>query len=383
MPEGVTKPILGLEGVVMTDTTISKVDGEIGRLQYCGYDILDFAEEALFEEIIFLLWNRRLPNEQELHDFRQALTRHRTLRKGLIRVMQQYPNDGHPMSVLRTSVSGMGLYDLDAENNNPRAIYDKSEELVDALPIIIASWERIRTGKDPIEPRSDLTIAENFLYMLTGEMPQETQISALNSYLVLLAEQGLNASTFSARVTASTSSDLYSAVTTAIGTLKGPAHGGANQAAMEQFLEIGSLDNVKPWFEDAVLSGKRLMGIGHRVYKVEDPRAKILRRQADELTAGTEGRKWFEIAVLLEQLSRQHEFFIQRNLFVNVDYYSAIVLYQLGIPVDQFVSLFAMSRIAGWCANIMEQVSNNRLIRPRGNYVGLENQKWIPIQYRK
>lgn len=253
---------------------------------------------------------------------------------------------------------------------------------MDALPIIIASWESIRKEKEPIEPRQDLTLAENFLYMMTGEMPDGDKVRALNTYFVLLAEQGMNASTFSSRVTTSTNSDIYSAVTTAIGTLKGGSHGGANQAAMEQFIEIGSVDNVESWFNEAMASNRRLMGIGHRVYKVEDPRATVLRRQADILSRDDEGRKWYDIAVALETRARSDKFFIERNLFVNVDYYSAIVLKQIGIPVDQFVCMFAISRIAGWCAHIMEQSANNRLIRPRGNYVGPIGLKWIPLAER-
>ncbi|HEC24079.1 MAG TPA: citrate synthase [Chloroflexi bacterium] len=372
----------GLEGIVIAQSRLSKVDGSIGKLQYCGYNIKDLAANALFEEVIFLLWNYRLPTQSELDTFRADLAAQRVLEPELLGMMKQFPKGTHPMSVLRTVVSAIGMFDPEAEDNSPEANQRKAARLASVMPTIVAAWERIRNDEEPIAPRDDLTLATNFLYMLKGTEPTETETDAVNTYLVLLADHGMNASTFSARVTTSTLSDIYSAITTAIGTLKGPAHGGANQKAMEQFMEIGSPDNVDAWFEQAMENKRRIMGIGHRVYKTEDPRATILRERSKALAESSGDRTWYEIAWRLEQRARSHEFFIERNLFANVDYYSAIVLYQVGIPVDLFTPLFAMSRVAGWSAHVMEQWADNRLIRPRAEYVGPEDLAWVPIEER-
>lgn len=373
----------GLEGIVIAKTQKSKVDGAIGKLQYHGYNIIDLANNASFEEVIYLLWNNKLPNAEELDALKQDLAEKRSLSPELIDIMKQLPATAHPMAVLRTAVSALGTLDPEAEDTSIAATKRKARKLVAAMPTMVATWERIRNGKEPIEPCTDLSIAANFLCMLKGADPTETEVQAVDTYLVLLADHGMNASTFSARVTTSTLSDVYSAITTAIGTLKGPSHGGANQKAMEQFQEIGSADNVDAWFEDAIANGRRIMGIGHRVYKTEDPRAKILRERSRALSEASGDTKWFDIAWGLEQRARQDEYFIERNLYANVDYYSAIVLQQAGIPVDQFTSLFAMSRSAGWMANIIEQWEDNRLIRPRGEYVGPEDLEWVPIEERE
>ncbi len=371
----------GLEGVVVAQTQKSKVEGDIGRLQYHGYNIMDLAAHARFEEVVFLLWHDKLPTQAELDSFHATLAQRYELEPGILSMMKSYPKDAHPMAVLRTAVSTMGLFDPEAEDNSPEVNYRKAVRLTAAMPTIVAAWERIRHGAEPLAPRKDLWLAENFLYMLKGQEPTLAESKAIDSFLVLLADHGMNASTFSARVTTSTLSDMYSAITTAIGTLKGSAHGGANQRAMEQFIEIGSPDNVDAWFDKAMAEGKRIMGIGHRVYKAEDPRAKFLRSAAKELATG-EAKAWYEIAYRLEQRARSHEYFIERNLHANVDYYSAIVLYQVGIPVDQFTPLFAMSRIAGWSAHIFEQWADNRLIRPRGEYIGPVGLEWVPIEKR-
>jgi len=274
--------------------------------------------------------------------------------------------------------------DLTAEDTSPESNAQKLRRLTAVMPTLVAAWERVRSGEDPIAPRADLGIAANFLYMMTGEEPSATAVDAIDSFLILLADHGMNASTFSSRVTTGTLADVYSAVTTAIGTLKGPAHGGANQKAMEQFQSIGKPADVQGWFDKTMAAGERVMGIGHRVYKAEDPRATILRQRSKALAeeVGGEIADWFQVAYQLEQLARAHEFFQERNLFANVDYYSAIVLYQAGIPVDQFTALFAMSRIAGWSAHIMEQWADNRLIRPRAEYIGPEDLAWVPIEKR-
>ena len=375
-------PEKGLAGIVIAETQLSKVQGDIGKLQYHGYNIKDLAENALFEEVVYLLWHNKLPNQSELDALMADLAAKRQLPPQLFEVMDLLPKKTHPMGALRTLVSALGMFDPEAEDNSPEANRRKAVVLTSAIPTIVAAWERKRNGEDVVAPRDDLDLATNFLYMLTGTQPSEAEVDAVNSYLVLLADHGMNASTFSSRVTTSTLSDMYSAVTTAIGTLKGPAHGGANQAAMEQFMEIGSPANVDTWFDDAMANKKRIMGIGHRVYKAEDPRGTILRARSKALSESSGDSQWHDIAWNLEQRARSHEYFVERNLYANVDYYSAIVLYQVGIPVDQFTPLFAMSRTAGWTAHIMEQWTDNRLIRPRAEYVGPEDQPWVPIAKR-
>jgi citrate synthase len=372
----------GLAGVVIAETRLSSVNGDIGKLIYAGYNIKDLAEHATFEEVIYLLWNLKLPTQAELDAFHQELYAQRPLSSSTLEIMQHFPADAHPMAVLRTLVSMLGVYDENAENNSIEANKAKATRLVAKMPTIVAAWERIRQGHEPITPRNDLGIAANFLYMMTGNEPDEAEIDAIDAYLVLLADHGLNASTFSARVTTSTLADIYSAVTTAIGTLKGSAHGGANQKAMEQFVEIGDAEDVETWFNNALENKQRIMGIGHRVYKAEDPRGTILRARAQAIADKGLETQWFDIAHQLEKLVRSHEFYIERNLYANVDYYSAIVLRSVGIPVDQFTCVFAMSRVAGWCAHILEQWEHNRLIRPRAEYVGEMDLPWVPIENR-
>ncbi len=371
----------GLEGIIIGETNLSKVDGQIGKLQYHGYNIMDLAEYALFEEVVYLLWNLKLPTRGELDGLHTEIVKYQKLRPEIIEMMKLYPKDAHPMAVLRSAVSAEGMFDPNAEDNSDEENRRKAAILVAMMPTVVAAWERIRAGEDPIDPRDDLYLAANFLYMMQGREPTETEAKAINSYLVLLADHGINASTFSSRVTTSTLSDMYSAVTSAIGTLKGPAHGGANQKAMEQFMSVGGSDKVDAWFDNLMETGGRIMGIGHRVYKAPDPRGTVLRGQAEALATG-EAKEWYDIAYMIEQRARAHEFFIERSLYPNVDYYSAIVLYQVGIPVDQFTTLFAMSRIAGWSAHVMEQWKENRLIRPRAEYVGPEDQAWVAVDDR-
>ncbi len=371
----------GLEGIVIGETRLSKVNGEIGKLTYSGYNIMDLAEHALFEEVIYLLWNKRLPNQSEFDVFTAELRANQSLNPTIITMMKSFPKDAHPMAVLRTVVSALGLFDAYAENTSLEANLRKATKLTAVMGTIIAAWERIRNGQEPIAPDENLNLAEDFLKMLKGEAATEAEIRAINTYLVLLADHGVNASTFTSRVVTSTLSDMYSAITGAIGALKGPAHGGANQKAMEQFMEIGSLENAQSWFEHAMENKIRIMGIGHRVYKAEDPRGTVLRERARAIAQAGES-KWFDIAYKIEELSRQNDFFVDRNLYPNVDYYSAIVLRSSGIEVDQFTPLFAMSRVAGWCAHVIEQWADNRLIRPRAEYVGPMDLEWTPISER-
>ncbi|MDA0243267.1 MAG: hypothetical protein OT477_07610 [Chloroflexi bacterium] len=359
----------GLEGIVVADTSRSSVDGVNGVLIYHGYDILDLGENCSFEEVAYLLWYSKIPNGEELAAFHAELASQRELSAEMLAVMKGLPKGGHPVAVLRTIVSALSLEDADAENITIPEVQKKAIHLTAVIPTIIAAWQNIRNGREPIAPRTDLGHAANFVYMLTGEDPNPETVQAIDKYLILLADHGFNASTFSARVTTGTLADLYSAVTSAIGTLKGPSHGGATQAAMEQFLQAQK-EGAEPWFNRVLGEGKRVMGIGHRVYKVEDPRAKILRPLAQKMAAQTSEGYWFELAYDIEKLARNHEYFIERNLFPNVDYYGAPVLYMIGIPMDTFTSLFVMSRVVGWTAHVIEQLADNRLIRPRGNYVG-------------
>ncbi|MCB8917006.1 MAG: citrate synthase [Ardenticatenaceae bacterium] len=375
-------PTKGLAGVTAADSSLSLVDGQIGKLIYRGYNIMDLGEQASFEEVIYLLWNGKLPNRAQLDAFKAALVAKRALPAPVLKTMHIFPHEAHPMAVLRTIVSGLGLIDPSADDISLEGARKKALLLTAVFPTIIAAWERIRRDKEPIEPRADLGHAANFLYMLNGQEPNPDAVKALDAYLVLLADHGFNASTFAARVTTGTLADVYSAITSGIGTLKGAAHGGANQKAMEQFIDAAQRGDVSAWFQETIASGKRIMGIGHRVYKVEDPRAKILRPMAERLAQSSGQGQWFDIATQIEVLARQDEYFISRNLYANVDYYSAVVLYMINLPVDQFTCLFAMSRIAGWTAHVLEQLADNRLIRPKANYVGPDNLTFVPLAER-
>lgn len=372
----------GLAGVIAADTHLSQVDGQKGQLIYRGYDIKDLGTQAAFEEVVYLLWNGELPTQGQLDAFKAALVSKRALPSAVLNTMKEFPHEAHPMAVLRSVVSGLGLIDPQADDISLPAARKKALLLTAVMPTIVAAWEHIRNGREPIEPRNDLDHAANFLYMLNGQLPSAEAVSALDTYLVLLADHGFNASTFASRVTTGTLSDVYSAITSALGTLKGPAHGGANQAAMEQFTDAAQRGDVEAWFREAREEGRRIMGIGHRVYKTEDPRAQILEPLARELAQSSGQGQWFEIAQTIETLARQDDFFIERNLYANVDYYSAVVLFMIDLPVDQFTCAFALSRIAGWTAHVLEQLDDNRLIRPKARYVGPEDLAFTPLDQR-
>lgn len=373
----------GLAGIVVADSTISYVDGARGILEYRGYDIRDMAEHSHFEETAFLLWNGHLPTSQELEQMKAQSRACRFLPAEVISVLGHWPKGAEPMAMMRSAVSMLALYDPESEENAPLAHQHKVCRLLGQISGVLAAFERLRKGEEPIKPRMDLDHAANFLWMLTGEDPEPLAAKALDQYLILLAEHELNASTFAARVTASTGSDLHSAITSALGTLKGPLHGAAVQEAMQQFLEIGSVANVEPWFRQIRAEGRRVMGIGHRVYKVRDPRAAPLMRNVEMMVDATGDRTWFDIARKLEQVATQDPYFKERDLSANVDFYSAPLLNALGIPVDAFTCMFAMSRIVGWAAHVYEQQEHNRLIRPVANYVGEHELPWVPIKDRK
>ncbi|MGD2206702.1 MAG: citrate/2-methylcitrate synthase [Anaerolineae bacterium] len=374
----------GLEGVIFTETHLSAIDGEAGRLSYCGYDISELAAEASYEETAFLLWYQRLPAEAELEMLSNWLRSNRPLPKTVWGIMHSLPEQATPMEALRTVASTLSMFDRACVHQEEGgSSLCRSVSLTAKLPTIVASFDRLRRDRPPIEPRDDLSHAANFLYMLSGEEPDPKAARALETYFVLLADHGMNASTFSARVTASTLGDVYSAVVTGLGTLKGPLHGGASQAAMEQLLEIGSVEKVDAWFEGKMAAKQRLFGFGHRVYKAEDPRAIILRKLARQAAEGTGNTQWYDIAARLEERVLAHPYFQERRIFTNVDFFTAPLLYALDIPIDQFVPMFAVARIAGWTAHILEQQRHNRLIRPRAYYAGPRNVAWNEMAGRE
>ena len=376
-------PTKGMAGMVIADSTISFVDGAAGVLEYHGHDIRQLAEHSSFEEVAYLLWNGHLPTFEELHDMKMQTRSCRPLPGQVVTILRQLPEDAAPTAVMRSSISLLAHYDPESEDGSPEAERRKACRLLGQISAVVAAFERIRNGHFPIEMRDDLDHAANFLWMLNGKEPDPLAAKALDQYLLLLADHEFNASTFAARVTASTEADLHSAITSAMGTLKGPLHGAAVQEAMLQFLDVGTPDNVEPWFHRARAEGRKIMGIGHRVYKVRDPRATPLMHNLEMMVEATGERRWYEIARKLEATAQADPYFRERNLSANVDFYSAPLLYSLGIPVDTFTCMFAMSRIVGWTAHVFEQQADNRLIRPLSNYVGPHDLPWVPIEERK
>jgi len=361
----------GLEGVVFTETYLSAIDGEAGILSYCGHDIADLAAYASYEETAFLLWYQRLPAEPELEMLSDWLRANRRLPKVVWGIMHSLPDQATPMEALRTIASTLSMFDHSCVHEEEGgSSLCRSVSITAKLPTIVASFDRLRRDRPPIEPRSDLGHAANFLYMMTGEEPDEVSAEALDKYFVLLADHGMNASTFSARVTASTLADVFSSVVAGLGTLKGPLHGGASQKAMEQLLEIGSLDNVDAWFDQQVAAKRRMFGFGHRVYKAMDPRATILRELSRQVAERSGNTLWYDMSARLEERVLNHPYFQERRIYANVDFYTAPLLCALDIPTDLFIPMFAVARAGGWTAHILEQQQHNRLIRPRALYAG-------------
>ncbi len=379
--EAVTVTKQGLEGVIIGQTNLSRIEGQKGELYYRGLDIHDLAENATFEEVAYLLWFGHLPTRSEMDDFTARMAAHRELPPPLRMMLPNFPKQATPMEVLRTATAALSMFDPEANEIQSReGNLDKAMRLTAVFPTILAAFDRSRDGLEPIPPDPELSHAANFLYMLHGVKPDEDSVRALDVYLILLAEHGMNASTFSGRVTASTLGDLYSAVVSAIGTLKGPLHGGANQAVMEMLEEIGDERNAKAYVENALANKQRIMGIGHRVYKTEDPRVRHLRRLSAVLSIEVCEPKWHIISLRIEEVALP--VLSQKQLYTNVDFYSATVLHCLGIPTDMFTPLFAMARVVGWTAHVMEQYARNRLIRPRAEYVGPDRVPWVPMDER-
>jgi len=371
------KATKGLEGIIAAKTRLSDVRGDIGQLIYCGYDINELAGNVCYEEVVFLLYYNHLPNTDELAEFKETLVEFRDLPKGVMDVIQKLPKTSPPMHALRTMVSLLGCYDTTAEDLSVDYQRRKALRLIAQVPVIVAFFHRHREGKELIHPDKSLGEAANFLWMINGEKPSVDAEKTLDVCYVLHADHGMNASTFSARVTIATLSDMYSAITSAIGTLKGPLHGGANEGVIKMLKEIGDLDKVDAYIDDALEQKKKIMGIGHRVYKVLDPRAPHLKKMAQKLCAELGDKKWIMMSDRIAELMKE-----KKGLEANVDFYSATVYYSLGIPTDLFTPIFAIARTSGWTAHVLEQLTDNRLIRPQSEYTGPFGLKFEPIDER-
>ncbi|MGJ8676359.1 MAG: citrate synthase [Akkermansiaceae bacterium] len=365
----------GLEGVIANESALSRVEGKEGTLSYLGYNISDLVENCTFGEVAYLLLNGELPNTEELVVFTKKIRSYRELPQGVIDFLRNAPKEAGPMDVLRTAVSMLGLYDENSKIGDPdhEALHEASISIIAQIPVIVATFHRFRNGLEPLANRPDLSGAANFLYLINGEEPSEAMVKTLDVAYIIHADHGMNASTFSARVTVATLSDIYSAVTSAVGTLKGPLHGGANEGVIQMLEEIGSEDKVDAYVEDCLVNKKKIMGIGHRVYKVLDPRAPHLQKMAVKLTEELGEPKWINMSNRIAEIMRE-----RKNLNANVDFYSATVYYSLGIPTDLFTPIFAIARSAGWTAQVLEQLRANRLYRPLTKYVGPQDIRPVP-----
>ncbi|MEK7701176.1 MAG: citrate/2-methylcitrate synthase [candidate division NC10 bacterium] len=369
----------GLEDVVVSTSDICYIDGHEGRLVYRGFDVNDLVERSSFEEVVYLLWHGALPTRKELDAHARALaaTANRKLPPKLVGILRALPKRTTPMEVLRTGVSALAAFDPDAADNSCEATARKSLRLTARLPTLVAAWERIRRGRPIVAPNPKLSLAANFLAMMNGKTPTPLEVKTFDVALILHADHEFNASTFAARVTAATMSDVHSAITSAIGALKGPLHGGANEQVMLMVEQIESPARAEAWIRKALADKARVMGFGHRVYRVEDPRAKHLRRLATELGRQMGDTSSVEILNTVARVVTE-----EKHLYPNVDLYSGAAYKSMGIPTDQFTPIFAISRIAGWTAHVMEQHANNRLIRPRAEYTGPTRATYVPLDLR-
>jgi citrate synthase len=372
-------PLKGLQDIVAAQTSISDIDGKLGKLWYAGYSIDDLADNSTFEEVVFLLHNLRLPTQSELEDITEQMVNDREAGDFIVGLMPTLAEQASPMSMLRTTVSAASAYDPDGWDNTPEANYRKAIRLVSLMPTFIAYYDRNRRELPPVEPNPKLPHAANLLYMLTGEEPEQRAAEIFDTVFILYGDHTMNASTFTARVVASTLADIHSAVTAAIAALKGPLHGGANEEAFRMLEEIASVDQVEEYMKDLFARKQLVMGFGHRVYRtVDDPRATILRRLAKEMGETAGDTRWYDISVAVEKVV-----LAEKGLRPNVDYYMASVLHYLGLPTDLFTPLFAAARAAGWTAHIREQYADNRIIRPDSEYIGPRDQKWVPVEERQ
>jgi citrate synthase len=373
------KPVAakGLKGVVAADSAVCEVDGALGKLIYRGYNIHELADNSSFEEVVFLLLNGELPSAAQLAAMNETLAKHREVSPAVIVFLKTLPQDANPMAALRTAISLEGIYDPLSEVSTKDANWQKSLRLIALCATVVAAFQRIRQGHEPVSPRSDLSHAANFLYMLNGKAPTAAEEHAMDLILILHAEHGFNASTFAARVIAATLSDLYSVVTGAIGALKGPLHGGANTEVLKTLMEIGSVENVAEWVANKKAKKEVFMGFGHAVYQVADPRARHLKALSQKLGQESGNPLWYDLSVEVE---KQVTGLIKKPC--NVDFYSASLQYYMGIPGDLFTCIFAMSRVSGWCAHVLEQWVDNKIIRPSSHYIGPAEREYAKIETR-
>jgi citrate synthase len=366
----------GLEGVVACTTSISFIVG--ATLNYRGYTIEDLAAHSTFEETVFLLWNNRLPKADEFAKFQKDLAAEMALSPAVLKVLKEIPTANvHPMAWLRTATSLLALYDKDAQEASDEAKHRMALRLTAKMTTLVTTFERFRTGKEIIPPNTSKGIAWNFFYTMTGKEPDAQIVKMFDTCLVLHADHELNCSAFAARVTASSLSDMYSSVVSAISALKGPLHGGANEAVMHMLKSIGTMDRAQTWVKEALDNKQKVMGFGHRVYKNGDPRAKILRQMSQDITKKVGQPQWYEMSDLIDETMQT-----KKNLLPNVDFYSATVYYSMGITIDLFTPVFAASRVSGWLAHMFEQWSNNRIYRPRGKWQGKEGLTWQAPEVR-
>jgi citrate synthase len=377
-PKPASTFVKGLDGVVAVQTTLSSIDGQRGILTYRGIDIHELAEKATYEEVVYLLWYGKLPNRRELAELEGRLAANRPVPDQIITILRNTPDDAIPMVVLRNAVSALAMFDSEAEDISPEATRRKAERLTAQMGTILTAYHRIRHGLEPIDPDPRLGHTPNLLYMLTGDPPDPISTKALDLYQTLLADHGMNASTFTARVVASTQADLHSAVAAALGALKGPLHGGAAEATMRTLFEIGEPEKADAFVENAFKTKRKIMGIGHRIYKTGDPRAVHLQKWSQIMGERRGELKWFHILKEVEQAVLKY-----RQLYSNVDFFSSTMLYYIGIPVDMFTPMFAASRISGWSAHVIEQYYDNVLIRPQSEYIGPTEQHYVPIDERE
>jgi citrate synthase len=372
-----TAATAGLRGVVAAQSAIGDVNGEQGILIYQGYDIHDLAEHSTFEEVIFLLWNGRLPKADELADLKAKISANYDAPAEVIELMKLFPKEGDPMDVLRTAVSALDFYDEGAHETNREGAMTAAIKLTAQIGTLVAAWERIRSGKEIVAPDKSLSIAENFLYMFHGKKADADEARMFDIALILHADHELNASTFTTRVIAGTLADVYGAVTGGIAALSGPLHGGANTNVMKMLKEIGSEDKIDQWLDKALEEKRKIMGIGHAVYKTEDPRATWLRKFSKTMGEKKGDMTWYNMSQKIETAMLE-----KKGMHPNVDFYSASTYYLMDIPLDQYTPIFAVSRISGWTGHILEQYGNNKLIRPRAEYIGARDLKYTPIEER-
>lgn len=367
----------GLEGVIAGETTLSFVNPERNSLMYRGYDIRDLAEHATFEEVAFLMLHGHLPTQAEYDTFTTTLKAERELPEAVLNTIKTFPQNSNPMDMLKAGVTLLSLYEKEVKDGSHEANIRKSTRLIAKFPALTTYSFRLTRGQDIVHPNNELGHAANFLYMLTGEIPNPETAKLFEQTLIAYIDHGFNASTFASRVTTSTLSDIHSGVASAIGTLKGPLHGGANEEAMKMLLEIGTPDKAEAYVLDALATKKKMMGFGHRAYKTGDPRAFLLTEKAKELCERTDNMNWFETASIVRETMIR-----EKNIFPNVDFPTAYIYYVMGLPIDIYTPMFAVARVAGWCSHMIEQLDNNRLIRPKANYEGPQHVPFVAMSDR-